>query len=281
MKNIMKSMSMAALVIAGAIIAGCAKQVAPEQTGNADKVATTISLGWDGTKAVDASGVKTFKEGDSFAIVYKDHSGNTRLQCSDALYASNIHMGGKQAVIDVWFDFDYTPADKADVRIIYPSSMVKSDVSADADVHSDEATVDYSNLYEWQFGYLNEIDKHDLAVWDGKFADDGNIHSALLQNKMAILAIQLYDGDGDNITDSVISLKIADGTYTYTLPCQSAYGCKYVAIHPTSNADIDYEAHTTIGDSYDYYYFKGVSGKTYEAGSMYTMGLNMTKVQEI
>lgn len=268
-------MSMAALVIAGAIIAGCAKQVAPEQTGNADKVATTISLGWDGTKAVDASGVKTFKEGDTFAIVYKDYSGNTRLKYSDALYASNIHMSGKQAIIDIWFD--YAPAENADVRIIYPASMAKYDVSVEANVHSDEATVDYSNLYDWQFGTIDDIDDYDLAVWDGKFADDGNIHSALLQNKMAILAIQLFDGDED-ITDSVISLTIEDGTYTYTLPCQYAYGCKYVAIHPTSNANIYYEAHTTIGDAYDYWYIKEVSGKTYEAGSMYTMGLNMTKV---
>lgn len=276
MKNIMKSMSMAALVIAGAIIAGCAKQVAPEQTGNADKVATTISLGWDGTRAVDASGVKTFKEGDIFAIVYKDNSGNTRLQYSNELNASNIHMGGKQAIIYIWFE--YTPAEKADVRIIYPSSMVKYDVSADANVHSDEATVDYSNMYDGQSGKIDDIDHYDLAVWDGKFADDGNIHSALLQNKMAILAIQLYDGDGDSITNSVNSLTIWDGTYTYTLQsCEFAYGCKYVAIHPTSNADIYYEAHTTSGDESDYCYVKVVSGKTYEAGSMYTMELNMSQ----
>lgn len=276
----MKSMSMAALVIAGAIIAGCAKQIAPEQTGNADKVATTISLGWDGTKAVDASGVKTFKEGDIFAIVYKDYNGNTRLQYSNALYASNIHMSGKQAIIDIWFD--YAPAENADVRIIYPSSMVKYDVSVEANVHSDEATVDYSNMYNGQSGKIDDIDHYDLAVWDGKFADDGNIHSALLQNKMAILAIQLYNGDEDkDITDSVKSLTIGDGTYTYTLSCEFAYGCKYVAIHPTSNADIYYEAHTYSGDVSDYYYIKDVSGKTYEAGSMYTMGLNMTQVQEM
>ena len=106
----MKSFSMAALVVMGAILASCAKEQelsipeevpAVQEEENLVTLTTTVGFNEPESKALTAEGVKTFTEGDKIAVIYKDTENNTRYALSAALTESDILSSGKSGKFTV------------------------------------------------------------------------------------------------------------------------------------------------------------------------------------
>ena len=82
MKKTFRFLSMAALALMGAVMTGCSSDDNfdnPQQPENKSNIVTlTAKVGFDasaGTRALDASGHKTFATGDKMAVIYKNTSG--------------------------------------------------------------------------------------------------------------------------------------------------------------------------------------------------------------
>ena len=79
-----KFLSFAALFAAGALTIGCnslkEELIIPEETPAPDKTITlTATVGLDATtKALDATGKKTFAVGDQIAVIYKQSGGGRK-----------------------------------------------------------------------------------------------------------------------------------------------------------------------------------------------------------
>lgn len=120
----MNYLSMAALVVMGAILAGCAKETPAAEE---DKIVTlSVSVGLpedESTKALDIdyvnkTVVKTFAEGETIAVIYK--SGESTLKAvSDPLPAGDY---GKSATFEVSLS---SPNENSPIRIIYPAARAK------------------------------------------------------------------------------------------------------------------------------------------------------------
>ena len=271
MKKIM-NFSMAALVVMCAILAGCTKNEVLEREPELEQeteiednivtVTTTIGLGEnDATKALsidyDAKTLtKTFAVGETMAIVYTNTSGDSVTAVSAALKDADLAEGNKSAT----FTFELADPDKTkDVTYIYPASMA-----------SDDGKVNYGAL-NMQDGTLATLSSNlDLATYSAAW-DGTSLPSGTLANQLAICAYTLKNSDGSSeITGSITSLTVSDGTNTYTVARSATAGPIYVAIRPTSGANIHYTASDGSTN-----YSKSVSGKTYAAGQIYPLGLRM------
>ena len=263
MKKII-SFSMAAIVAMGAILASCAKELEVNTPGevpvieeeNLVTLSTTVGFSAPESKALAADGVKTFAIGETMAVVYTNTSGDSVTAVSAALTDADLAEGNKSAT----FTFELADPDKTkDITYIYPASMA-----------SDDGTVNYDAL-NMQDGTLATLSSNlDLATYSAAW-DGTSLPSGTLVNQLAICAYTLKSSDGSSeITGSITSLTVSDGTNTYTVARSAAAGPIYVAIRPTSGANISYTASngSTI-------YTKSVTGKTYEAGQIYPLGLKM------
>ena len=105
------------------------------------------------------------------------------------------------------------------------------------------------------------------GAWDGD-----NLPTLTLENQLAILAITLKNEAGtSDITSSTTKLTVSDGTNTYNVNRSAAEGPIYVAIRPTTSANISIEA---ISGSQGYY--KKLTNKTYAANNGYPVSWKMT-----
>ena len=274
MKQTMNYLSMAALVVMGAILAGCVKETPAAEEEKTVTLSISVGLPEDeSTKALDIDYAnkkleKTFVEGEKIAVIYK--SGESTLKAvSSPLPAGDY---GKSATFEVSLS---SPNENSPIRIIYPADRAQS-VSSNAAVDSDDATIDYSGLNS-QNGTLSTLASNfDLCTFDGALSGYAMPTSASLTNRLAILAYTLYDGKGtadkaddEPIPESITEMTISDGTYHYTLTGRDPDGHFYVAIRPTSSATI-----TITADSYT----KSLTGKTYAAGQFYNITNRMTKL---
>ena len=276
MKQTMKLLSMAALVVMGTILASCEKiqetvvETPQEQEANVVTFTTTVGLNTEATKALDASGHKTFAAGDQIAVLYKNTSNQTVAATSTALTAGDITNDRKNATFTVTLS---DPKASADVRYIYPAAMLATSVATDAAVNAD-ANVKYSAL-DAQDGTLTTLASTlDLAVFDGALTDGAALPaSASMTNQFAILACTLKNEAGSSeITSSITGMTISDGTNTYTVTRSAAAGPIYVAIRPTTSAAIEITA--TDGTKN---YTKSLTGKTYAAGNGYSVSWKMAE----
>ena len=265
MKQTMKYLIMAALVAMGAIIASCAKteqDVDPVPEDNIVVCTTTVNIDADGTKALTSGGVKTFAEDETMAIVYKNTSGNTVKAVSAALTAGDISGTGENLNKSATFTFELTnPNKEQNVTYIYPAAMAKADGS-----------VNYDALAT-QDGTLTTLSSNlDLATYSGAW-NAGALPTGTLANQLAILAITLKNSTGaSEITGDITGMTISDGTNNYSVTRSKAAGPIFVAINPTSSANIDITA--TDGA---WSYTKSLTGKTYAAGNGYNVSWKMTK----
>ena len=268
MKQTMKYLSIAALVVVGANMMSCNKvELSTEQlqedktTSNVVTLTTTVGLdGGATTRALTAGGVKTFAESETMALIYKNTSGTTVKAVSAALADDgDITNEGKSAK----FTFELTNPDRTkNVTYIYPAAMAK-----------DNGDINYDALSE-QDGILDNLASNlDLATYSGAW-NSGSLPSGTLSNQLAILAITLKDADGTNtITSGLTQVTISDGTYSYAVaPTVSNFGSNviYVAIHPTTTANIEVTATDGSTD-----YTKSLTGKTYAAGNGYNVSWRM------
>ena len=275
MKKTIKYLSMAALAIVGAMTAGCTSDDnaidMPQQPENQTNVVTlTTTVGFDEatggtTRALDINYTdkkltKTFAVGDQIAVVYENTGGTKVKAVTEALTAGNITAEGKSATFTVTLT---DPKASGTVKYIYPAAM-----AGDTDV-------DYTKLNS-QDGTLATIaSNYDLAVYEGNLTSDVKLPaSASLENKLAIIAYTIKDADGTNdLTSTITGMTLSDGTNNYAVTRSAAAGPIYVAIQPTSGANIEYTA--TDGTKS---YAKSVTSKTYAAGGFYQIGLRMATV---
>ena len=269
---------MTVLTLMVAVLTSCSKddnyieelQQSP-QSDNVITLTTTVSI--DGsqaaTRALTAEGVKTFKAGDKIAVCYKtsNSDGYIKVVDSNALTADDISADGKSAKFTVNLNSTgYPPLPGGSVKYIYPAAMAMA---------GGQGAVDYSKLVE-QDGTLSGLaDNYDLAIFEGTLTDETTPNlpaSATLQNQLAICAFTIKDADGTHdITNTITSMFITDGSNNYVVNRTAAAGPIYVAMQPTDNADINYWA---AGESVCY--TKSVTSKTYAAGHIYQLGLRMS-----
>lgn len=270
-----KFLSMAALALVGAIMTGCSSDddsiiSNPQQPENKSKVVTlTTTVGLDGgatTRALTPSGVKTFAEGDQIAVIYKNTSDKT------IKTVSTISTGAGTATAT--FSVELTDPDNTKaIRYIYPAAMAKATVAEDATI-DDDGTVDFTKL-DSQDGTLATLGGDlDLCVLDAADWSSGTLPTGTLANQLAILAIAVKNSDGSNeLTGSITGLTVNDGTNTYSVTRSAVAGPIYVAIQPTTSADISVTA--TDGTQSYHNYGKFLTGKTYEASNGYSVSWKM------
>ena len=259
MKKTMRFLSMAALALVGIMMTGCSSDddfQQPETKGNVVTLTTTVSLdGGATTRALTSGGVKTFAVGETMAIIYKNMSGTTIKAVTEALTADDITNEGKSAT----FTVTLTDPDKTkDVTYIYPAAMAK-----------DDGSVNYAAL-NVQDGTLATLGStFDLGTKSGAWSQ-GNLPTLTLNNELAILAINLKDGESD-VTSDINTMTITDGTNVYSVNRSAVAGPIYVAIRPTSGASI-YAMATAITTNYS----KSLTDKTYAANNGYNVSWKMT-----
>ena len=260
----MRFLSMAALALVGAVMTGCTNDdniidepQQPASKSNVVTLTTTVSLdGGAQARALTSGGVKTFAEGETMALVYQNTSSATVKVVSVALTDGDITNEGKSAT----FTFELTDPDKAqNVTYIYPAAMA-----------NDDGTVNYDALAS-QNGTLATLSSSlDLATYSAAWNGTA-LPAATLANQLAILALTLKNSTGSSdITSTITGVTITDGTNTYNVSRSAAAGPIYVAIRPTTSADITVTA--TDGTKN---YTKSLTGKTYEAGNGYSISWRM------
>ena len=273
MKQTVKYLSIAALVIVGAMSCNSLKEEIPGPDANDGTVTFTTTVGLDAsTKALTSSGVKTFAAGDQIAVIYKNSSNQTVKAVSTALVAGDITNSGKNATFTVTLT---NPKASSSVRYIYPATMAITSISTSATI-DDAGTVNF-NALATQNGSLATLAANlDLAVFDGSLTAGAELPaSATLTNKLAILALTLKNSSGDSdLTSTITGLTLSDGTNSYAVSRSAAAGPIYVAIRPTETATITITAVT--GSSA---YTKSLTGKTYAASNGYDLSWRLTQLE--
>ena len=275
MDKTMRFLSMAALALVGAVIVGCSSDDnfidEPQQPENKSNVVTlTTIVRMDGgaaeargtTRALTSGGVKTFATGETMALVYKNTSGTTVKVESAALTAGDIASGSKSAT----FTFELTDPNRTqNVTYIYPAAMA-----------TDAGEVNYAALAT-QNGTLATLSSSlDLATKTGAWTDAGSLPAATLENQLAILALTLKDNatpTANDITSTITGVTLSDGTNSYAVTRTAAAGPIYVAIQPTTSANITVTA--TDGTTN---YTKSLTGKTYAASNGYSLNWRMVQI---
>ena len=279
MKKTFRYFSMAALAMMGTILMGCAENdLTTETTQPNDHRSNTVTLtiGFAEsaqTRALSASGVKTFKAGDQVALIFKNINKEYVKVESDPIDAADISDDGKRAKINV--DLGDRPNINADARLIYPASMAKITIAKGAETYDDDSTIDFSKLAA-QDGTLESLgDKLDVCTYDRalnimELDKDKGAKMPLLTNRLAIGAFTIKDDNGTDITSDVKHLTISDGTNSYIIDRTPAAGPIYVAMRPVANKDFELTALTSTTP-----YIKNVSGQTLTAGSLYPINVKM------
>ena len=268
MKKTFRFLSMAALLVVGAIMTSCSSddnidnQQQPENKNNVVTQTVTVSLdGSAATRAVDGStGVKTFEAGNQIAVIYKDVDSKTMKAVSTDFTPTGDNT---KATFTVSLS---NPASNSAIRYIYPASMAK-DVAEDATITDDDATIDYTGLLGSQDGTLATLANYDLAVKDGNLSGTNLPASVTLTNPLAICKFAFVTGEPPvmtDITDDVTSLTISDGTNAYAVTPTSALSEIYVAMKPASG-NIAFTAATGSKT-----YFKTATGTSIVASTLYT-----------
>ena len=268
MMKTMKFLSMAALVLVGAITTGCTNedenmsQSMPEPL----LVTLTTTISMDGsaiTRALTEEGVKTFAEGEQIAVVYTNTSSKRVKAVSNALVAGDITNGGKTARITVTL----TDPVASSVDYIYPAAMANED-----------GTPNLSALCMQDGTQPTLASKLDYAKGSGTMTVSGSEYTLpgiALKNQLTICKFKVKNSAGAEITGNITGLTVSDGTNTYTVSRAAAAGPIYVAMLPvTSDKTLSFVANDA-SDSY----FKSVTGKTLAVNNQYPITVTMEQGQ--
>ena len=275
MKKTFRFLSMAALALMGAVMTGCSSDdnIDNAQPENKSKVVTlTAKVGFDasaGTRALDASGHKTFATGDKMAVIYKNMSGEFKR--ADGTLSSGA--GTQSATFDITLS---APDNTAPIRYIYPAAMAKEESELGTTIDDDASTVDFTKL-NTQDGTLAKLGSDlDLCILDTPAGwSTTELPSGTLSNKLAILAINLKNST--DITSTITGMTISDGTNNYAVSGISSASTIYVAIRPTTDATIN----VTATDGTNEYVKTLATTKTYAANNGYNVTWNMTKLTKV
>ena len=266
-----------ALAMMGFLMSGCAGDnlatEAPQPTDHQTKT-VTLTIGFDDsaqTRSLTSAGVKTFKEDDQVALIFKNLHQETVKAVSDPIKATNISADGKQAKIEV--NLDDVPLKNYNVRLIYPAAMAKASINTNAETNDDDATINFTKLAAQDGTIANLGDKFDLCTCDGlleKMVQNDIYSMPKLTNRLAIGKFTIKNEDGGDMTSDVKQLSIVDGSNIYIVNRTPAAGPIYVAMRPMSNKDLQLRAITS-----DTPYMKSVSGKSLAANTIYPINVKM------
>ena len=271
MKNFL---SMAALALMGAMMTGCSSDDNfdnPQQPENKSNVVTlTTTVGFDGgtsTRALASDGKKTFADGDQIAVIYKNSSDQTL----KAVGTITSGAGTKTATFTVTLS---APKNSEPIRYIYPAAMAKETIATNATI-DDDGTVDFTKLNS-QNGSLTTLGSSlDLCTFDAPNWTSGTLPNGNLANQLAILAITVKDNvtpTANDITSTITTLSVGDGTNVYSVSRSAAAGPIYVAIKPTTSATIGVNA----SDGAKRYY-KELTTKNYAISNGYSVNWKMNE----
>lgn len=262
MMKTIKYLSMAALLVVGAIIMSCSTSDdmpgEDQPKSQTVTVTTTISLNSGAeTRALDADGHKTFAAGDMIAVIYKNTSNVTVKATSTALDGANISSDKKTATFTVTLDNPQAGT----VDYVYPAAMANDDGTM--------ASIDS------QDGTLATIQsKYDYARGSGTMTVSGTNatlpSNVSLVNQLAICKFTIKNSGGTDITSSINNLTISDGTNNYAVTPSSALSTIYVAMKPVDSKTITLNA--TAGGAG---YVKTVTGQTLNASKFYPINVTM------
>lgn len=258
--------SIAALALMGVMMTGCSSEDNIQQTEKTSNQRTlTFNVGISdegaGTRAVTADGTATFAEGDQIAVIYTTNTGNYAKAVSEPLTDSDLSFNNQMATFTVTVnDPDY----RYDVRYIYPASMV-----------NDDCNINWAAL-DNQDGTLGALSRNlDYCEGIGRWVHDGaqyQLPYLSLANQLSILALTLKDSEGtEDITNTITSLTLFDGYNTYRVKRRAEPGPIYMAIRPTTSADIEVTANSSSA-----YYSKSLQSKTYDSGHLFNLPWRMS-----
>lgn len=267
----MKFFSMAALALMGSVMTGCSSEndlagnQQPAVKDNIVTVTTTIGLGGGDatTRALSATGVKTFAEGDQIALFYQKSGSSNRFKAVGT--AENISADGKSATFT--FELD-NPQSNSEIVLSYPADFM------------DEVPNELNPAFA-QDGTLNGgVKANDLGFAAGELEGTDLPASITLTNRFAVVAFTLKDGKGTaETTDDVdvtstiteMTIELPDYYKTYTITREAAAGPIYVVMSPIGSTKINITA-TGGGKTYTKSYTK-----SYAASNFYQQGLLMAE----
>ena len=264
MKKTFRFLSMAALLVVGAIMTGCSSEDNidnPQQPANNNNVVTlTATVGFEAnaeTRAVDPStGKKTFEGTNQIAVIYKNTSNETVKAVSTVFTPTGDNTTAT-------FTVSLTnPASDGAIRYIYPATMAKTPAT-DATITDDAATIDYSGILSSQDGTLATLGtNYDLAVFDGSLSGTDLPASATLTNPLAICKFTFKDTGSSDIP-GITRLTVSNGTNAYAVST-SGLDEIYVAMKPVASGNIAFTAATASKT-----YFRTITGKSLVASKLY------------
>ena len=254
MKNKMRYFSMAVLFVAATTLMGCEKEE-PAYNGDGVHYTTTVKMAGGNSKHLDAGGHKTFAEGEQIAVIYKNTNGTTVKAVSAALTSSNIHNSGKVADFSVELE---NPDKTQNVTYIYPAAMANDDGTM-ASIASQDGTLERlsSDL--------------DYCTYTGAWSAGNLPTNQTLTNQLAVCKFTVKNFGVTDITSSITSFTINDGSHTYTITRSVAADTIYVALLPVSGVNIAFAATSNNGTTFEC----KVTGKTLAASKMYPIILSM------
>ena len=272
MKQIQKMLGIAALVLAGSLSLSCTSLLETGERQDENAVVLTATVSRDVvSKALDASGHKTFSVGDQIAVFYSQTGGVTAKAVSSPLTDTDIRNGGTTADFSVML---LGPAANGAVRLVYPAQMAAATVDATTSPAA-AATINYASLAS-QDGTLATLqEQFDLSVYDGHITSDYKLpEEAHLSNRLAIGEFTILNYSDENITGHLSILTIQAGEKTYTItPSDAATGFGdgplYVAMEPIADQPILFTAKIPND------LIKFVPGKTLKADNMYPVNVKM------
>ena len=273
MKQMRNFLSVIALALVGSVMTGCSSEndlagnQQPAVKDNIVTVTTTIGLGGGDatTRALSATGVKTFAEGDQLALFYEKSGFSDQFKA--VATASNISANGKSATFT--FELD-NPKSNSDIVLSYPASFM------------DEVPMELYPAFT-QDGTLNGgVKANDLGFATSNLVGTDLPASITLTNRFAVVAFTLKDGKGTadkaddvDVTSTITGMTIELPAYgkTYTITREAADGPIYVVLPPISSGETINITATGGGKTYT----KTLDNKDYDASNFYQQGLLMTK----
>lgn len=272
MRQIRHLLTMAALAVMGAMMAGCSTEdniiADPQQPAGSTgplTLTTTVTLG-DGakTRALTEGGVKTFAIGDKIAVKYTYDTGIDKTELSAPLEETDISNEGKTATFTV--TLTETPDAGCDVRYVYPAAMGE-DWSRDNMIQND------------QDGTLTTLaSKFDYCEGSGTMGGTAPNFvlptGVTLKNQLTLAKFTVSDGNSD-ITSGVTQLMIEDGTHGYVVNRTAAAGPVWVAMYPIASTQ---KIKVTAIKGTEFYQSADITGKTLAKNNYYDIAVTTHQI---
>lgn len=272
MRQIRHLLTMAALAVMGAMMAGCASEdniiADPQQPAGPTgplTLTTTVTLG-DGanTRALTEGGVKTFAIGDKIAVKYTYDTGIDKTELSAPLEETDISNEGKTATFTV--TLTETPDAGCDVRYVYPATM-EADWDRDSKIQNEQDGT-FTTL-------ASTFDYCEGAGTMGGTAPNFELPTGVtLRNQLALAKFTVSDGTSD-ITSGVTQLMVDDGTRGYVVNRTAAAGPIWVAMYPIASTQ---KIKVTAVKGMDLYQSGDITGKTLAKNNYYNITVTTPQI---